>query len=238
MTQSASNDRSSFVSFAIAAFGATVLFCISGCAAGHSFAGFGGQSAECACAECALQPVGIEGQYAEAGASSEDDYRHNYPYPETTQQPPMPWPPQQMAAAQHGHQPPAPAPPEGPGMGMHTQNVPQPMQVPTHDEKARTECEELKQQTAAMQAQLTQLQQRIAEDEQTRRSLDQSLANVNGKVSALSSELNYWKQEVQRIDADAEAQHREDMATLESISEIISQLPQPTTAAAPQRRRY
>jgi|GEM_PF-2584844 len=239
MNQFASLDRNSILSFVPAAIISAATLLLSGCAVGHSMAGAGGACGECGCGECAMQHVGIDGQYASSHPAVGDDYRNAYPYPSTAQHAPIQLPPQgpQGQSVQH-HQPPTPVPPETAAGMMQPHMVQRPPNVSTSDAKARTECAQLKQQTAALQEQLTQLQTRIAQDEKTRMELNQSLASVNGKVSDLSSELHYWKQEVQRIDADAEAQHRDDMATLESISEIISQLPQPSTASAEDRRPY
>lgn len=238
MTQSAIHQHKVILQFAQAAFVSAALFLLSGCAVGHSMAA-GGSCGECGCAECALQHVG-NGQYAASGPASMNDYKQNYPYPSTAQNAPLKVPPQQVPGGPVGqrHQPPAPLPPEMPAVNMSPPSVPHSPRVSTLDSKARTECAQLKKQTAALQAQLTQLQTRITQDEKIRHQLNQSLTSVNGKVSDLSSELHYWKQEVQRIDADAEAQHRDDMATLESISEIISQLPQPSTASGEQPIRY
>ncbi len=238
MIQSAIRQHKVILQFAQAALVTTGLFILSGCAVGHSMAR-SGSCGECGCAECALQHVG-NGQYAASGPTSMNDYKQNYPYPSTAQNAPLKIPPQQIPAGQAGqrHQTPSQVPPEIPAANMHARTMPHSQRVSTLDQEARTECAQLKKQTAALQAQLTQLQTRITQDERTRHQLNQSLTSVNGKVSDLSSELHFWKQEVQRIDADAEAQHRDDMATLESISEIISQLPQPATASGEQPGRY
>jgi len=240
MTQTASINRKKTVPFAQAALMTIALLCSSGCSVGHSFAGNSAGCGECACAECALNPGGAHGQFADAGVSAADDYKQYYPYPTTAQNSAQQLLPQQTPQHQlaQQYQPPAPVPPEIPAARMDPRTTQQHVHMPNQDTKARNECAQLKQQTAAMQTQLAQLQARIAKDEQTRQSLNQSLTAVNGKVSDISNELNYWKQEVQRIDADAEAQHQDDMATLESISDIISQFPQPSTAAAQQRSRY
>ena len=70
-------------------------------------------------------------------------------------------------------------------------------------------------------------------------SLQETLASVNTKVGSLSNDLHYWKQEVQRIDAEAEQQHPDDWQSLQTLSELISRLPHPSkTAAAAECARY
>ncbi len=123
---------------------------------------------------------------------------------------------------------PPPAPPE-----FESDEMP-PRQVvskhPLRDVEARRECAQLQQETNELRSRLQELEQRLAGEHVQQETLRHSLAAVNSKVGSLSSELHYWQQEVKRIDAEAEAQHREDLQSLQTISELISRLPRPTTA--------
>lgn len=108
---------------------------------------------------------------------------------------------------------------------------------PICDEEAREECTQLQAQTEFLRQRLLQLEARLTDEQTEQQALRQSLGTVNSKVTVLSSELGYWKQEVQRIDAEAEQQHQDDLESLQAISELISRLPRPTTAAGPETPR-
>lgn len=108
---------------------------------------------------------------------------------------------------------------------------------PICDEEARHECTQLQAQTEFLRQRLLQLEARLTDEQTKQQALRQSLATVNSKVAVLSSELGYWKQEVQRIDTEAEQQHQDDLESLQAISELISRLPRPTTASVPETPR-
>lgn len=105
------------------------------------------------------------------------------------------------------------------------------VEQPQCDAEAREECAQLHQQTDALREQLQRVETHLLNEQTRQQTLNHSLAAVNTRVRTLSSELNYWKQQVQRIDADAEQQHRDDLQSLQNISELISRLPRPDTAA-------
>lgn len=124
--------------------------------------------------------------------------------------------------------PPLPLPPEG-EPGKPVLIMPN---EPSCDTAARAECAQLQQQTEALRAQLQSVESHLANERSRQQGLNHSLAAVNAKVGTLSSELDYWKAQVRRIDSEAEQQHRDDLESLGTISELISRLPRPDTAAA------
>ena len=92
--------------------------------------------------------------------------------------------------------------------------------------------------TDELKARLQKLETRLTGERTRQRALRDSLVAVNSKVTSLSEELTYWKSEVRRIDAEAEEQHRQDLESLQTISELISRLPRPSTAAAGNASRH
>ena len=111
--------------------------------------------------------------------------------------------------------------------------------APMQDAGARQECAQLKEQTETLRTQMQRLEAHLINERTKQESLQETLASVNTRVGSLSNDLHYWKQEVQRIDAEAEQQHHDDLQSLQTISELISRLPRPSkTAAAAERARY
>ncbi len=96
---------------------------------------------------------------------------------------------------------------------------------------ALRECDALRQEAEAVRIRLDQLQTELERERQERESVQESLAATNARVGELSSELEFWKNEVRRIDEEAERQHEDDLASLEAIADLVSRLPAPEPAS-------
>lgn len=181
----------------------------------------------CACEECSMALSAAEGKSGLTGGSASNTEPGEVEYELSADAPgqvatPLPVPP-------------LPVPPETPVESTMPRQAMTPP-TPVRDMAAREECAQLQAQTNALQEQLQSLQAHLNREEMKQQALKHSLTAVNARVNALSGEVTYWKQEVQRIDQEAEAQHREDLQSLSTISELISRLPRPESAEGSVRR--
>ena len=77
-------------------------------------------------------------------------------------------------------------------------------------------------------AKLAALESRFEAEQMAKNTLNSSLDSMNSEVSRLAREVEFWRDEVRRIDRTTEAQHRSDMASLKSISQMIDTIAAPS----------
>ncbi|MDG1894895.1 MAG: hypothetical protein P8J37_08305 [Fuerstiella sp.] len=71
---------------------------------------------------------------------------------------------------------------------------------------------------------LASLESRFEEGRRANDAMNGQLQTLHGNVEQLSDDVDYWKDEVRRIDRTAEMHHRSDMENLHSISKVIDEL--------------
>jgi hypothetical protein len=100
---------------------------------------------------------------------------------------------------------------------------------------AAANCEaQLQQAKAELDAKLNALEDRVENERQAKNSLYNSLETVNGEVARLSRELEFWRDEVRRIEHTTAMQHQSDMESLSSISRMIDNIA-PVSASSSSR---
>jgi len=87
------------------------------------------------------------------------------------------------------------------------------------------ECVRLQQDTAELRQHVAGLQVTLESEREVRVALEDSLSVIQQNVARISDDVRYWQNEVRRIDEEAEQQHKEDLKSLEMLSELVSQLP-------------
>jgi hypothetical protein len=97
--------------------------------------------------------------------------------------------------------------------------VPPPPEVDAATAAATQECE---QRVEILQQRLDAL---VTESREADMARDQSMQVFLRDLQNLTSELDYWKSEVQRLDAAAKQQHERDMQSLDALLELVSQIP-------------
>ena len=80
---------------------------------------------------------------------------------------------------------------------------------------------------------LAPLESRFENEHRANDAMNDQLQVLHGDVVRLSKDVDYWENEVRRIDRTAEMHHRSDMANLHSISQLIDQIA-PRSASAEQ----
>lgn len=102
------------------------------------------------------------------------------------------------------------------------QPVPAVPYVPPESDPIASVSRECEQQVARLKAQLDALEStqhdRIRTYEQTMRQMQQDLRRLNDDVQ-------YWKSEVTRLDHEATAQHEQDLQSLDSLLDLLEQIP-------------
>lgn len=207
---------------------AVALMVCTGCVTTQSQVRSQPSCSDCACEKCASALAAAQGHGQPADTSPESmlPAQVDYDLPKEFEDSP----------AEPRPVPPLPVPPESAPESLPARALTMP-QAPVRDLEARQECAQLKEQTETLSAQLQKLESHLQQEQMKQQALRNSLVSVNAKVGTLSGELQYWKQEVQRIDAEAEQQHRQDLQSLQTISELISRLPRPATAAGEETSR-
>ena len=71
---------------------------------------------------------------------------------------------------------------------------------------------------------LASLESRFEDEHRASGAMNDQLQVLHGDVVRLSKDVEYWENEVRRIDRTAEMHHRSDMANLHSISQLIDQI--------------
>ncbi len=74
------------------------------------------------------------------------------------------------------------------------------------------------------QDKLTTLELRFEKEHRANDAINDQLQVLHGDVVRLSNELDYWKNEVSRIDRANEMNHKSEMVNLNSISEVIEKM--------------
>jgi hypothetical protein len=77
---------------------------------------------------------------------------------------------------------------------------------------------------------LESFEARFEEERRANDAINGQLQTLNGTVDQLSDDVDYWKDEVRRIDRTAEMHHRSDMNNMRSIMRMIDEF-NPGTAA-------
>jgi septal ring factor EnvC (AmiA/AmiB activator) len=90
---------------------------------------------------------------------------------------------------------------------------------------------ELQKQANQLQDRLADIEQSLIEERQTNDRMAQSLASVNTHVEQLSQEVTFWRGEVRRIEDDAKRNHESDIAALDALASLVEQVPSPDSAA-------
>ena len=93
------------------------------------------------------------------------------------------------------------------------------------------ECLTLRDDTTELQQHVAQLQQSLETEREVRSSLEESLSVIRHHVTRISDDVRYWQGEVRRIDEEAELQHKDDLKSLQMLSELVAQLPTPVTVS-------
>ena len=71
---------------------------------------------------------------------------------------------------------------------------------------------------------LSVLEADVEKERHDRKAVDKHLVAVNREVNRLSQEIDHWRSEVRRLDRTTEEQHRNDMASLRMISDMVDQI--------------
>ncbi len=195
---------------------------LPGCVTNPSVARSGASCSTCRCAACSASRMGTMSADLQSQPivdPANGSYMADSPATQDLAPLQLPYPKQLLPATPESNLPPAVA----------TVN-----EGSIRDSEACQQRARLQDQTDLLKSQMQRLESHLQQERTNQESLQRSLTSVTRKVGTLSSELHYWKQEVQRIDAEAEQQHQDDLNSLSTISELISKLPRPATAAAEQ----
>ncbi len=73
--------------------------------------------------------------------------------------------------------------------------------------------------------QVSQLEEQRQADDQSLRTLSKSIDSMNKELGGLSAEVKFWKNEVKRVEEETIAQQRADLASFNTLGELVQQLP-------------
>ncbi|MCA9050333.1 MAG: hypothetical protein KDA89_16470 [Planctomycetaceae bacterium] len=97
-------------------------------------------------------------------------------------------------------------------------------------------CEQqLQDARAEFDRKLGDLESRFEDERRNRQSLQASLQSMNSEVGRLSGEVDYWREEIKRIDRTTAEQHRSDMASLQAISDMIDHISATSSSGSTKR---
>ena len=73
--------------------------------------------------------------------------------------------------------------------------------------------------------QVSQLEEQRQADDQSLRTLSKSIDSMNKELGGLSAEVKFWKNEVKRVEEETIAQQSADLASFNTLGELVQQLP-------------